>query len=229
MSYQTFTLYLSRGGEYFENPMIITNPVYREIIFETDNVHPKLRETQDCKTYQTVLAFLKSVESDQAFLNHVSLYHIHNPKYPGHGLYKGAAHKDTIEQMISFVEKRIQEKSSPHAVFDKIGKGLGRTIYFLSSASTIPIIGTIPAAIKILIGVIQIIGGVALSILSAIPAISSENARIIFQRSAKHIRYGVCNIVVGAIEGVPLVATWMYYSPNRRLFFPDFTYERKRT
>jgi|GEM_PF-6700103 len=126
---------------------------------------------------------------------------------------KGAAHKCPIDEMIGFVQLRMKEKNSPHATFDKIGKVLGRLFDYLSKGTAIPVLGIIPGVIKVGIGLVQMVGGIALSIIFAIPAFAfqSENAKIIVQRSVKHIAYGPSNMAMGVLEGIPLLGTWIYF------------------
>jgi len=95
-------LYLSSNGDSFN----------LRISDLGDKIHPKLQEATACKTYQAILKFLEGVADDKQFLSSVHLYHLHNREYPEHtleGIYKGAAHEDTIQQMICFVKQRIED------------------------------------------------------------------------------------------------------------------------
>lgn len=211
-------LYLSSRGDSF-NLKLRGNNNFRDVDFQTDNVHPYLKKAAECKTHQAVLEFLKGIKGDEQ----CELYHSHNPKYPSHslnvgfGMVKGAAHKCPVEKMISFVELRIKEKNSPHAFFDKIGKVLGRSFHYLSLGTSLPFLGIIPGAGRVIIGLGQIIGGFALAIIFAIPAycFKSENAQIIVQRSVKHLGYGPLNIGIGILQGTPFLGTWIYFKLTR--------------
>lgn len=206
-------LYLSSKGDGF-NLKIHDGGNFRDVNLQSDDIHPSLKKVSECKTHQAVLEFLKGIKGDED----CELYHDDNQKYPSHslkigfGMVKSPSHKCPVEKMISFVELRIKEKKSPHAFFDKIGKILGRSFHYLSIGTALPFLGIIPGAARICIGLSQIVGGIVLSIIFAIPAygFQSENAQIIFQRSVKHITYGPLNIVIGALQGTPFLGTLIF-------------------
>lgn len=200
--YTPVTLYLSKGGESFT---LSTE--------NTDTIHPYLRKALECKTHQAALKFLQGLYGDEA----CETYHIHNPKYPKHstnigfGLVKGRAHVCSVDAMITFVKQRIMEKQSPHAIFDKFGKIYGHAIEYLSIATIVPILGAIPGALRVCIGIAQIAGGIALAIIFAIPSLCSVNAHIIVRRAINHVGYGQINILVGTLQGIPALGTWIYF------------------
>jgi hypothetical protein len=90
---------------------------------------------------------------------------------------------------------------------------LGLSFHYLSLGTSLPFLGIIPGAGRVIIGLGQIIGGFALPIIFAIPAycFKSENAQIIVQRSVKHLEYGPLNIGIGILQGTPFLGTWIYF------------------
>ena len=102
-----------------------------------------------------------------------------------------------------FVQLRIKEKSTPHAAFDRIAKTLGPAIGGLKKASKIPFIGMVPAALQVGIGAVQVIAGLALSILLYLPSLASENAKIIVERSWRHVGSGAGNALAGVFQMIP--------------------------
>lgn len=195
------TFYLSSRGDSFE---------VAEDDFTSEKLDPIFQnEAAICKTHEQVLAFLTKLKDSPELLNQVSLYHRHHRRYPGHslnigfGIQKGRAHKDTVEQMIEYVQLRIKHKQTPHMFFDRVAKTLGPFIVKLDRAAHTPIIGTFPAALRVGIGLVQVISGLALSILFYIPAFFSENAKIIVVRSWRHFHFGIPNIAVGSFQMIP--------------------------
>ncbi len=231
------TLYLSAGGDHFKLRMDIKEK-FREVNIKTDPIHPYLKKAVACKSYEEVLAFLEGVEKVNCktynfviefFLRifgyrqdlNCSFYHEHHPRYPMHslnigfGLVKGVAHQCPVAEMIKFVKMRIKERNTPHAFFDKIEKAITASALCLHthSCTPLPIIGAIPALGMIGFGITQTIAGLAISMLSAIPAygVKSENAQIVFKRSFEHIIRGPFCTVVGIMQAMRSI-------PNRFIF-----------
>lgn len=194
-------LYLSSSGNTFTH-------------YEGADTHPCVKKASECKTHQAVLEFVQGLKGDE----NCQLYHDHNPKYRAHSSIKGRVHQCPREKMISFVELRIKEKNSPHGTFDKIGTALGRTFHYLTMASVVPVVGIIPGAIRMGIGAVQTVGGIALATIFAIPAygFESEYAQIIVKRSLKHVAWGPTNIIIGAAQGTPLLGTWLYIETHSK-------------
>lgn len=206
-------LCLSSGGDSF-SLKLSDNHVFREVNFQTDDVHPYLERATECKTHQAVLEFLNGLTGDEQCI----YTHEHKRKYPSHfinigfGLTKVPTHGCSPQKMIKFIKLRIKEKNSLHRYFDKIGKVIGRTFDYLAMGTAVPIFGIIPGAVRVIIGAGQIIVGLALSIIFAMPAYCflSENAQIIVQRSIKHVGYGPLNICIGILLGIPVIGTLCY-------------------
>jgi hypothetical protein len=221
LSLNQFELCLSPRGDHFAWLRVLDVPGCggcKEVNFERDQVPSNLTKATECKTYQAVLDYLLEMEKDER--RNCKLIHQHNPKYLSHtenigfGMHKGHSHDCPIDKMIGFVRLRIKEQNSPHAIFDKIGKLLGRTFDYLSIGTAIPFVGIIPGAVRVIIGLSQTIIGIALAILFAIPAYcyKSESGEVVVQRSIKHIKNGPLNMVIGVLQGTPLLGTWIYYS-----------------
>ena len=190
-------LYLSSSGNSFK---ITPNGKF---------VNPVLKESATCKTHEEALQFLEKLKKDTKTFDKVELYHHHFPRYQNHSLtmvfdiQKGDAHKDSIDEMIQFVKMRIEEKSTPHAIFNRIGKTLGPLLHSLTKYAAIPIIGIPPAIIKIGIGSVQVITGLSISILLYLPSLASKNTKIIVQRSWRHVNCGFNIVLVGIFQMIP--------------------------
>ena len=107
-------LYLSKDGDSFK--LKIFAPNFRNVGLG-DDIHEILNDADSVNTLDGALFLLKKIKEDPKHAEWVTLMHSHNPKYPEHSLnvgpfgmfQKGQAHKDTIEKMIEFVEKRSEE------------------------------------------------------------------------------------------------------------------------
>lgn len=74
----------------------------------------------------------------------------------------------------------------------------------LSKFSGIPVIGTVAGCGKVVMGVTQMISGLACSIITAIPAPFTGNWSYL-NSSCTHIKHGMGNIFVGFLEATPVV------------------------
>lgn len=175
-----------------------------------DQVNPYFRKANECKTHQAVLEFLKGLQKCDEI---IVPWHLNHRSYLDHNNIKGGQHQCPIDKMISFVEMRIKVKNStPHAIFDKIGKMLHRSFDYLTIGTAVPFLGIIPGVMRMVIGLSQLVGGIALAIIFALPAYiyKSENAQIVMDRACQHILYGPRNIGMGALQGTPILGTWIY-------------------
>ena len=85
--------------------------------------------------------------------------------------------------------------------------GLQTTHCYLSWASAPPVLGAIPGAVKIVVGLVEAVVALLFVILSAIPAIFSQTARDFCAKSAEHIGEGLKRAAMGAVLSIPLVGT----------------------
>ena len=77
----------------------------------------------------------------------------------------------------------------------------------LSDMSIYPIVGMIPAAAKVLLGIIETVVAAVFFIIALIPSLCSKTARSMLAFSAIHIGRGLLRTVVGAVLAVPLLGT----------------------
>jgi len=77
----------------------------------------------------------------------------------------------------------------------------------LSYASMYPFVGTVPAAAKALIGVIEIVVASLFFVISLIPSLCSELGRGVLFFSAYHIVKGLIRTCVGVTLAVPILGT----------------------
>lgn len=76
----------------------------------------------------------------------------------------------------------------------------------LSHAAIIPILGSLPALGKIILGIIQTIGGL-LGMLFSSALICTKVGREVFCRSGSHFANGIANILAGIFEAVPIAGS----------------------
>lgn len=77
---------------------------------------------------------------------------------------------------------------------------------FLTKCSVIPIIGTIPAIIKVGFGIIQTTCA-ALTFVGSTFFLMSESGRTVWLHSLRHMLHGLSNILAGIIQAIPIVGT----------------------
>lgn len=80
----------------------------------------------------------------------------------------------------------------------------------LSKYAAYPFIGTIPAALKILMGVIELVAAAIFVVLATPFACCSELARDSLEENLGHVKNGFKNIIVGSLEAVPFLGTLLY-------------------
>ena len=85
----------------------------------------------------------------------------------------------------------------------------------LSNFAMIPILGSIPAAAKALLGVIEFVAASILFVLALIPSICSVTARRTLEFSAQHIGRGLIRTVVGSILAVPILGIVLICGINK--------------
>lgn len=201
MSGAEVVLFFSKSGDSFE----VTD---RDKGLQIDSLF--LQKSSECKTHELVLEFLRELKGKPELLGQVELYHEHFRRYPlhslniGFGMQKGCNHEDTIERLIEFVETRIWEKKTPHYYFDQLDE-MTRSVYdkLYEAARRTPFIGIIPAALISVLGLAEVVGGIALSILFCLPAFVFDHAGIIAERSFGHIGSGLFHFVLGFWEMLP--------------------------
>lgn len=82
----------------------------------------------------------------------------------------------------------------------------------LSDLSIIPVIGTIPAIVKIALGCIQTVSGALVGITGVMyfpSSIVNDNncSKMMLNFSFTHIKHGIGNCVAGVLEGIPILGT----------------------
>ncbi|MBI5274357.1 MAG: hypothetical protein HY860_04805 [Chlamydiales bacterium] len=196
------------------------------------NPNPLLQQASQCTTRQAVLIFLQQIQHNTTFLEKHHFNHEHYPRYPDHSnnmccliprgsgsahRYPAAIHHDSIHDMIQFVQRRIDEESTPHELFNKIGRTIGPIIEKLADCNvfTIPVVGIGAAIAVITIGLLQIISGLAISILFCIPALCSKNCAIIAERSSRYILHGSFTMLAPGVIGVIMSIAATAISPLR--------------
>lgn len=75
----------------------------------------------------------------------------------------------------------------------------------LSTLAVLPIVGTIAGVVKMLIGVIQTVGGILAMVAS--PLCGRKNFKDVLSRGFSHLVNGPANIVTAAIEAIPLIGS----------------------
>lgn len=76
----------------------------------------------------------------------------------------------------------------------------------LSYGAVIPVLGAIAGAFKMILGTIQVVGGILGMIVSA-PFVWRGEGRHVFSRAGSHTINGLANVVAGALEAIPLVGS----------------------
>lgn len=77
---------------------------------------------------------------------------------------------------------------------------------FLTRHAKVPLLGTVPAALKIVFGAIQTVCAVTAFVGSTF-FLSSITAKYIWVHSFRHILHGLSNILAGVIQAIPLIGT----------------------
>ena len=75
----------------------------------------------------------------------------------------------------------------------------------LSNFAMVPIVGSIPAAAKALLGAIEFVVATILFLLALIPSLCSTTARRVLAFSALHIGKGLVRTVVGGVLAAPII------------------------
>lgn len=86
----------------------------------------------------------------------------------------------------------------------KLEKHIVDIEYKLTIAAILPIAGQIAGALKVILGIIQAIGGL-LGLIFSIPFLWHQKGREIFCRSGSHFVNGFANIGAGIVEATPII------------------------
>jgi hypothetical protein len=130
-----FTLFLSADGDSATIKALDIAERRTTVSFDLEETHPVIKQAKECDSHEKVLSLLHDLKDNPQLIEPngktvfsteekplLGLYHSHHPKYRGHrnpicffslpylGQH-GGAHKDTIDQMIEFVEKRQHERN----------------------------------------------------------------------------------------------------------------------
>ena len=108
--YLRVVMYLSKNGDSVELKLSLPPDSLRCVSYETDNIHPILKGAKDCNSFDKVLTLLRTIKDNSECQQFVNLRHMHNQKYEDHGRFflKGVAHHDSIDELINFVEARLE-------------------------------------------------------------------------------------------------------------------------
>jgi len=87
--------------------------------------------------------------------------------------------------------------------------GFSKTEEYLSRAAAVPVAGTLPAAVKVALGAIQILAAAACIAVASIPAAITLDVEWL-RRPGEHLLAGIQNVVIGVFEGIPFVGTAIY-------------------
>lgn len=101
----------------------------------------------------------------------------------------------------------------------------------LTAGAVVPFVGSLPAAAKVALGLIQVIAGIALSIFSALKdnIYGYDEYSSLSKFGPRHIVHGLTNMSVGISEGLPIFGTfvvtmkfiyWNRYAIKRCLIHP---------
>jgi len=93
-------------------------------------------------------------------------------------------------------------------IMDNIEIGLCKVEEKLTQATAIPVLGTVPAAVKVALGAIQAVAATICLAACIPPALARDITWI--NRPVEHIAHGVLNMISGAVESIPLIGTCMY-------------------
>lgn len=171
--------------------------------------HQSLKEISGIKTHELMLQFLEKYQADVAFRGSIMLYHKNDfdPSFPEHSdcpsmnflatPLKGTYHQDTVESLIDYVKARFKEKSLVLYYYSKCEKSLNNTYTFLNHYSKIPLIGILPSSARVLLGVVQMVAGLSLFLISSLFAPFSTVAYAALKKSLWQIGLGPLNIVSG--------------------------------
>lgn len=93
---------------------------------------------------------------------------------------------------------------------------------FLSKCAVVPIIGSVPAALKIGFGLVQSISA-GITAIGSLFFCVSETGRSIFTHSLRHVVHGVINILAGILQAIPLLGSLIYGIQWFRQTFEDIS------
>ena len=108
----------------------------------------------------------------------------------------------------------------------KIEAYLLYTERLLSRGAVCPILGSVPAAVKIVLGVLQTGLATLFMILSTPFALCNEKAKEFFNRSFSHLVHGLGNISSGLIEIIPCFCGVCLSSSRDLSHVDDYQYDK---
>lgn len=81
----------------------------------------------------------------------------------------------------------------------------------LTAGAVVPFAGSVPAAAKVALGLIQVIAGIALSIFSALKdnIYGYDEYTSLSKFGPRHIVHGLTNVGVGITEGIPVFGSYL--------------------
>jgi hypothetical protein len=80
---------------------------------------------------------------------------------------------------------------------------------FFSRNAAIPILGTVPALLRVAFGAVQFTSAVATSAISLFFCTSSIGREVFFH-SLRHIFHGLVNILAGVLQAIPIIGSIIY-------------------
>lgn len=100
-----------------------------------------------------------------------------------------------LRRIMMFYKKRLSVDEFASAIED-----------FLTENSVIPVLGTIPAVLKIVFGAIQTLCAATTLVASTFFLMTRPGQEIWFN-SFRHVLHGLSNILAGALQAIPLIGT----------------------
>lgn len=84
---------------------------------------------------------------------------------------------------------------------------------FLTMHAKIPLLGTVPAGLKVVFGVVQAICSAVVLVVSTF-FLTSKFAQNIWLHSSRHFLHGLSNMLAGAIQAIPFIGSLIILIPE---------------
>jgi len=94
--------------------------------------------------------------------------------------------------------------------------GLSKTEEYLSKSAVVPVVGVIPATMKVALGILQTTAASTCFATGFLVAMLTRNPSWV-SRPIEHTMHGIANIIAGLLEGIPPLGTLMHISSARKV------------